>query len=299
MTLLVRRRRARSSAAVFAGLAARPLDRAARRSVCAAASPELAAGDLGARRRRERAAGDRRARAARSTRWRRISRSSSTSAASSSPGRATTCARRSPRCRRCSRRSRTASPSPRSTCRRCASRCASCSTIVDDLFELARIDAGVADARARRGAARPAGRGLPARARAGGAGAADHPRRATWTARRPCCARRRRSSACSTTCSRTRSGTRRPTASRSPCRRRVRLASRTRRGLRHASRTLERFWRADRPRTVRGSGLGLAIARGFVEAQGGRIWAREPRPAAARASRSRFPPRPDIVTLRA
>jgi len=43
-------------------------------------------------------------------------------------------------------------------------------------------------------------------------------------------------------------------------------------------RVFERFWRADRARTPgKGSGLGLAIARGLVEAQGGRIWA-ESRP---------------------
>jgi signal transduction histidine kinase len=37
----------------------------------------------------------------------------------------------------------------------------------------------------------------------------------------------------------------------------------------------ERFWREDasRTRASGGAGLGLAIARGFVEAQGGRIWA--------------------------
>ena len=94
---------------------------------------------------------------------------SSTRAASSSPGRATTCARRSPRCRRCSRRSRTDSPSLSATCRRCASRCGRSRRLVDDLFELARIDAGALDARAARGRARRPRRVVPAGRRGGGA----------------------------------------------------------------------------------------------------------------------------------
>jgi signal transduction histidine kinase len=49
-------------------------------------------------------------------------------------------------------------------------------------------------------------------------------------------------------------------------------------------RMFERFWRGESSRTSTGSGLGLAIARGLVEAQGGRIWAENRREGGARVA---------------
>jgi len=51
--------------------------------------------------------------------------------------------------------------------------------------------------------------------------------------------------------------------------------------LRHV---FDRFWRADPARSSGGSGLGLAIARGLVEAQGGRMWAENRPTGGARVS---------------
>lgn len=49
-------------------------------------------------------------------------------------------------------------------------------------------------------------------------------------------------------------------------------------------RMFDRFWRANVARSPGGSGLGLAIARGLVEAQGGRIWAENRAEGGARVS---------------
>ena len=155
------------------------------------------------------------------------------------------------------------------------------STLVDDLFELARIDAGALTLELRRTPLAPlvdsALRLLRPEADARGiALSADVDANrggASWP--------RTRSSASSSTSSRTRCATRRrtalsPSASSSATTDLLLHVEDSGEGLRpttRPTRMFERFWRADRARSGSGAGLGLAIARGLVEAHGGRIWA--------------------------
>ena len=55
-------------------------------------------------------------------------------------------------------------------------------------------------------------------------------------------------------------------------------------GAEARARMFDRFWRGDPARSAPGSGLGLAIARGLVQAHGGRIWAEERPEGGARVS---------------
>ncbi len=223
----------------------------------------------------------RRPRARRSTRWPGTSRRSSTRAASSSPGRATTCARRSRTCRRCSRRSRTGSPSRDDYLPALREQVRVLAMLVDDLFELARIDAGALTLELRDAPARRARRGVPARRRGRGSASGTSPSPPTSTPHLAPIALRTRSSACSSTCSRTHSATRRPTA-RSRCASSARAdevqvtVEDTGEGLGEEAerRMFDRFWRSDQARTAPGAPASASRSRaGLVEAHGGRIWA--------------------------
>ena len=133
---------ASASVAVGAALLLAALDRGARSGACAtprarspAATSPSRADEHGPRELAELARVVQHA-------WPPSSSASSTPGASSWPGRATTCGRRSARSGRCSRRSRTGSPRPEEYLPAINAQVRTLSARVDDLFELAWIDAG-------------------------------------------------------------------------------------------------------------------------------------------------------------
>ena len=114
--------------------------------------------------------------AAPSTPWPARSSGCSRPGGSWSPGRATTCGRRSRRCRRCSRRIEDGLAEPASTCRCSTTGCRRCRRLVDDLFELARIDAGVLTSHVRKSDLAPRRRVVRAELRGRGPRQARQPR---------------------------------------------------------------------------------------------------------------------------
>ena len=165
--------------------------------------------------------------------------------------------------RRCSRRSRTGSPSRTSTCRRCSEQARTLWRLVDDLFELARIDAGALDARAARGRAGAARRVVPARARGRGAraqraararvddGAAARLRPGAGRARPAQPAHERAPPHAVRRLGRGRASRRSPTTSGSRSRTPATGSHR-----RRAGGMFDRFWRGDRRAQAGGAGLG-------------------------------------------
>ena len=135
-----------------------------------------------------------------STRWRATSSSCSTPGASSSPGQATISERRSPPCRRCSRRSRTGSPRRTTICPSCASQVRAPRDARRGPVRAGADRRGPAHRRATRDLDRQRGRVLLARARAGGAAPSTCDSRPASKRPRARCAHPRRSSACCSTC---------------------------------------------------------------------------------------------------
>ena len=129
------------------------------------ASRKIAAGELAARAPRSSGPASSRISPHHSTKWRATSSKSSTRGGNSSPGRATTSAHRSPQSKRCSRRSKTASHRADEYLPPCANRCGGSSLLVDDLFELACIDAGALALELQQTAPRSHRRGLSRRLR--------------------------------------------------------------------------------------------------------------------------------------
>ena len=262
------------------------------------ASSALARGDLAARAPESGPAELARARGELQRDGTRTSSSCSTRAASSSPGPATTCAPRSPRCRRCSRRSRTGSPSPTTTSRPCASRCARSGAARRRPVRARAHRRGRADARDRE-ATRSAGRRVvPARARGRGESAA-RPSRGAHRRRLPnvLCAPEKVERVLFNLLTNALRHTpvRRLGRGRRRARRRGGRASPSRTPARgsppsRSARVFDRFWRADpaRPRPAAAPASGSRSPTAWSRRRAARSGPRTA-PAGAPGSRSRFP----------
>ena len=194
---------------------------------------------------------------------------------------------------RCSRRSKTASPSPRNTSRPLQEHARRLGTLVDDLFELARIDAGALSHELQVVAVAPlvdsCVRGVEAEARARGVKLDQRLGEAPLVRCAPDQVERVLLNLLTNALQHTPSDGAIAVMLDADDDHVTVSVEDTGSGLtpEAARRMFDRFWRSD-PARSGGTGLGLAIARGLVEAQGGRSGRKEPKPAAP-ASPSRCP----------
>ena len=190
---------------------------------------------------------------------------------------------RSRRFRRCSRRSRTDWPTPERYLPAMVEQVRILAQLVEDLFELARIDAGALRLELREaelvGLIESCIRGVEAQARARNVSVEAQAPDAVWARCAPDQVQRVLYNLLANAVRHTPSDGAVAVHAQSETEEVRIVVEDTGDGLtpETASRMFERFWREDGARTSGGAGLGLAIARGLVEAHGGRIWA-ESRP---------------------